>query len=57
MKNKISKGVFYLDHEEFLEMAEVYKESPCPVCESPNLIYNGYTFDDGSMVGAIANEL
>ena len=38
---------------EFLEMAEVYKEAHCPVCETPNLIYKGYTFVDGSMAGQL----
>ena len=42
-----------MNHEEFLEMAEVYKQAPCPVCEESNLIYRGYTFTDGSMAGQL----
>lgn len=42
-----------MNHEEFLEMAEVYKVAPCPLCDEPNLIYRGYTFIDGSMAGKL----
>ena len=45
--------MFYLNQEEFLEMAEVYKKACCPLCDEPNLIYKGYTFFDGDMAGQL----
>lgn len=45
--------MFCLNKEEFLEMAEAYKKAPCPVCQSSNLIYSGYTFKDGDMAGQL----
>jgi len=45
--------VFYLNHEEFLKMAEAYKEAPCPNCKAPILNYVGYTFNEGEMYGQL----
>lgn len=49
----ICKGVFYLDHKDFLEMSGVYKKAPCPVCDSIKLNYDGYTFVNGDMAGKL----
>lgn len=45
--------MFYLSLEEFLNMAETYKEAPCPNCKSPILNYVGYTFIEGDMSGQL----